>query len=429
MKVLRDYWLRWTGPLNQLPDSAAYLRAQFFNALLLTSLLLLLLLQIPAVLLGWHQDGPGRLIVILLSLLLLGGVYLMGRRGQLQEAAWVLVLGASAAIFGTTLLRGGDGINTLYYLSIMLVFVCLFFSLWWGVGVALLYVALMLLLPLLLPELSSGELLSGPVMFIAFHTAFIVAIASYRDLLEQNLNEQRQRYQEEIHRIKDEMMSVVAHDLKNPIGAILGYAELLEHFSNEALVKSYTQKIQHSADEMNALVTNVLELAQMETGRQIRQQPEPIHHFLQEVLKGHELHAQQKQIKLCYDDPPPSELHLLLDRTRFAQVVNNLLSNAIKYTPEGGEVHLRGFLQGAEFWLQVQDNGWGIPPEAQPRLFEKFYRVQNPSHPKTEGTGLGLAIVKAIVEQHGGQIAVESALNVGTTITIRLPQAALPPQT
>ncbi|NJL95228.1 MAG: cell wall metabolism sensor histidine kinase WalK [Anaerolineae bacterium] len=103
------------------------------------------------------------------------------------------------------------------------------------------------------------------------------------------------------------------------------------------------------------------------------------------------------------------------------QVLNNLLSNAIKYTPEGGNVTLGASQRQGRAIITISDTGYGIPADALPHLFEKFFRVKRPEHMAEKGTGLGLAIVKGIVEQHGGEIRVESTLGAGTSFSVLLP--------
>jgi len=111
------------------------------------------------------------------------------------------------------------------------------------------------------------------------------------------------------------------------------------------------------------------------------------------------------------------------DAERIEQVILNLVSNAVKYTPEGGNILVRsGHSTPDSVFVSVRDNGIGIPEEDQPRLFERFYRVEKARTSGTGGTGLGLAIAKELVEAHGGRIALRSKLNVGTLMVVELPR-------
>ena len=109
------------------------------------------------------------------------------------------------------------------------------------------------------------------------------------------------------------------------------------------------------------------------------------------------------------------------DRERIEQVVVNIMSNAMKYTPNGGKVCLRGKTDGEQLVISVADNGVGIPEEDQPRLFERFYRVDKARSRDKGGTGLGLAIAAEIIRYHHGSIGVDSRIDEGTTVTVRLP--------
>jgi len=112
---------------------------------------------------------------------------------------------------------------------------------------------------------------------------------------------------------------------------------------------------------------------------------------------------------------------LMANRTNMEEVLGNLISNAIKYSPEGGRVRISAAAEADGISLQVQDEGLGIPPEEQTRIFDRFYRVKNSQTRSITGTGLGLAIVKRIVEAHGGSISVKSTQNKGTTFKVQLP--------
>ena len=120
---------------------------------------------------------------------------------------------------------------------------------------------------------------------------------------------------------------------------------------------------------------------------------------------------------------PPSLPEIEADRERIEQVIMNIVSNAIKYTPDGGEISITAGTGKGTVWLQVADNGIGIPEKDLPRLFERFYRVDKARSRESGGTGLGLSIAKEILNQHGGDIVITSQYKEGTTVTITLPAA------
>jgi signal transduction histidine kinase len=128
---------------------------------------------------------------------------------------------------------------------------------------------------------------------------------------------------------------------------------------------------------------------------------------------AHELHLEAD----IADELPP----ILGDPNHLRRVFDNLLSNAFKYTNPGGQVKIKAWAEGAQLFVEVSDNGEGIPGPHLPRIFERFYQVTDSNKPRRKGTGLGLSLVKEIIEAHRGTISVHSKEGLGTTFTIRLP--------
>jgi len=238
------------------------------------------------------------------------------------------------------------------------------------------------------------------------------------------LREQDRAFYEELNHTKDLVVNMVSHDLKNPIGMIKGYVYLLRTHSSlkdtqDPMIQDALYYIEQGAENMLNLVTDLLDLAKIETGLAIQPVWTTMGAVVRPALDTLVYHAQQKNIDLRVDYPS-DELPIFADAARLSQVLTNLLSNGIKYTPQGGRVTLRGRLYADSLTFEIEDSGEGIPSEELPRLFEKFYRLK--SHAHLEGTGLGLAIVKAIVEGHEGQIEVESEIGKGTRFLLYLPQ-------
>lgn len=237
------------------------------------------------------------------------------------------------------------------------------------------------------------------------------------------LREQDRQYYEELGKMKDQFVTVASHDLKSPLALVRGYTELLGDFDfvrNDPEAKSYVEWILRGIVNMQRLITNLLDLARIETGHDLRLGPVPLAKFLSDCLANCTLKANEKHITLSFT-PPPADLIQVVDETKMAQVLDNLLSNALKYTPENGHVELSADIIEDQLVIRITDNGMGIPAAALPHLFERFYRVQYKDYMNNEGTGLGLSIVKAIVEQHGGKIWVESEEGSGSIFSITLP--------
>jgi signal transduction histidine kinase len=168
------------------------------------------------------------------------------------------------------------------------------------------------------------------------------------------------------------------------------------------------------------MATEFLDLARLESGRTgTRVSLFSIGLLVKECCQTFQARAAENEIDL-HLDLPGGFLDLEGDRDQIKQLILNLLSNAIKYNHPGGKVFLRGWDENEKVWLEIKDTGPGIPPEAIPRLFEKFYRVPD-LYPDRTGTGLGLSICKRIVENHGGSISVVSSVGVGTSFIVQLP--------
>jgi len=247
----------------------------------------------------------------------------------------------------------------------------------------------------------------------------------------QALREKEVAYLRHVNQLQDDLLRMASHDLKNPLGMLIGYLDVFTHSLEDRQVeliedeKDCLDAISRNADRMLRLVHDLLDLSQAESEIPMECAWVSASEYLKESLSNFTLVAQQKQVNLVFVQPQP-DFMLYLAPERFAHVMDNLLSNGIKYTPEGGTVKVSAESitdesLGHYAIIRIADTGLGIPEEAIPHLFEKFYRVNRPEHRAQPGTGLGMAIVKTVVEQHQGRISVESTLGQGTTITVLLP--------
>lgn len=237
------------------------------------------------------------------------------------------------------------------------------------------------------------------------------------------LHEQDRQQFEAIHRMKNEFIGTATHDLKNPLFLILGYVSLMESeetIATHPLGIQIIEGIRQGVEKMSNLVADMLDLMQLETGRQLERCSVLLSEFLQESIKGFDMLAAQKDITLSLLLPRQDVL-LSIDAKWMRRVMDNLISNAIKYTLPGGQIEVSGQVNSHYALLNVADTGLGIPEDALSHLFETFYRVNSPQHMEQAGTGLGLSIVRAIVEQHGGTIQVESEPGKGSLFSVALP--------
>ena len=237
------------------------------------------------------------------------------------------------------------------------------------------------------------------------------------------------RAAERAARARDELMAVVAHDLKDPLNTIqLALHVLLEDDGSadhggapRALERHALGSIQRASERMYRLIHDLLEVARADAGR-LGIQPAPADPtaLLREALELHCQVAAAKGITLeaMADEPLPN---VLADNERIAQVFSNLIGNALKFTPRGGRVSVRGWRATSSVRFAVEDTGPGILRDHQPHVFDRFWQAMNAPG---MGTGLGLSIAKTIVEGHGGTIGVESIPGQGSRFVFSLPIAA-----
>ncbi len=232
------------------------------------------------------------------------------------------------------------------------------------------------------------------------------------------LHEQAQQ----ANRMRKEMMAVVSHDLRNPLGAVSLRATAVERRAEragDAATVADAQAMQRSARQMERLVSDMLDLVAIEVGHlTIKPQPQKLCSLLAEVeemlVPLGEHHGVKVEVR-----PPASLVVLKGDRNRIVQVLSNLAGNAMKFTPTGGRVTVRAELEEGRVRLSVSDTGPGIHPEELPHIFDRYWRARGME--KMAGVGLGLAIVKGIVEAHGGSVRAESQPGEGSTFHVELP--------
>jgi PAS domain S-box-containing protein len=221
---------------------------------------------------------------------------------------------------------------------------------------------------------------------------------------------------------RDQMMAVVSHDLRNPLGTVSAAAELLLEIDlPEDKKEEQLQIIRRSSWRMNRLIQDLLDVSRIEaSGLTVEPEPNDVHPLIDEALESNSLRARELGIELV-GDVRPGLPRVLCDHGRVLQVISNLLENAFKHTSQGGRVTLSARATGSQVVITVRDTGDGIAPEDLARIFDRFWQAR--SHGRS-GAGLGLTIVKGIVEAHGGQVWVESEVGKGSAFHFTLPAHA-----
>lgn len=241
-------------------------------------------------------------------------------------------------------------------------------------------------------------------------------------------DEQRRNQQlRELDRMKDELVALVSHELRNPLGTIAAYTEmLLDDPDLDPMHRSLIRVIDKHGRHMHDLVDDLLDLARLDAGQMaVERRPVPLARAVRECTDDRQPAADAKQLTIVVDVDRHLPVHA--DPARLRQALDNLVCNAVKYTPAGGTITISGRpgeLPSGEpaAELRVTDSGIGIPAEQYPQLFKRFFRGSNAVSQGIKGTGLGLTITRAIVDAHGGTIGAAPAVpGPGTTFTLHLP--------
>jgi len=227
----------------------------------------------------------------------------------------------------------------------------------------------------------------------------------------------------EADQIKTQLVSMVAHELKSPLTSIYGFSELLmDSATDKRQMKEYIQVIQSESKRLTEFVNKFLDLSRLESGKvTVKMVPFDFRQLAIQVAESFRAQLDRKEMRLIAELPETLPM-AFGDQNMVEQVLVNLISNAIKYSPRLSKIGIEATSKDRELMVHIIDNGYGIPKEALPHIFEKFYRVPDmENRQEAEGSGLGLSLVKEIVERHGGHVRVKSKLGVGSVFSFSLP--------
>ena len=283
-------------------------------------------------------------------------------------------------------------------------------------------------------QLADGEVLSticnaAPIRdrsgSIAGAISAFVDISALKSLREEV--DRRRKQADDVSLKKARFLAAVAHDVRNPANAIALLSELLRRSAGDPAqaeeIPEIANELEKSAVNMVQLVTDVLELSRLDLGRmELYESDIELGKWMEEQCKQLQVQAAKKGLELeC--TPPQGNVHLRVDKARFARVLGSLVGNAIKFT-EKGKVEVEASVQpDRTLRVTVTDTGVGIPPEKLGEIFDEFVQLRSPQRQKTGGSGMGLAIAKRLVELIGGTIEVASEPGKGSTFSFTLPAA------
>lgn len=245
---------------------------------------------------------------------------------------------------------------------------------------------------------------------------FLGAIANVRDITEQKKEEE----------LQNTFISVISHELKTPVSIIKGYASTLRREDatwSEATLRDGLLVIEEEADRVARQIQDLLDVSRLAAGgMRLDLSDWQLKPLAEEVVRGFATQTDDRfEFQLRFEDTMPP-VHA--DYERIRMVLTNLVSNAVKYSPDGGIIRIGARAEDRHALIYVSDQGIGVPPEEQDKLFHRFYRVDNRLRRSTQGAGLGLYLSRSIVEAHGGRIWVESVVGKGSRFLFTLPLGA-----
>ena len=229
-----------------------------------------------------------------------------------------------------------------------------------------------------------------------------------------------------LNEIRAKFMSIVAHDLRQPLSSIQGFTSVLMMDNPQGggnNDQTALNNILKATDNMNMLMADLMDISMIESGRfKMDAQPFNFNALLNDVIALQAVNAQKKGIFLQKCEYP-ADVTVVADRFRISQVINNLIGNAIKFSPQGGCIEARFYVLNGQLTFKVSDNGPGLLHGEKSKIFQKFHQSDNDRTLKKQGWGLGLAIAQEIINAHGGEIGVVSpGLGQGSVFWFTIPQ-------
>ncbi len=274
-------------------------------------------------------------------------------------------------------------------------------------------------------EKKSMKLAAADYLVKGSFNAELLARTLYYSLERKQFEEQRLKYLIELNRAKDEFISLASHQLRTPATGVKQYLGMvLEGFVGDLTdtQRSVLEKANESNERQLRIVSDLLKVAQVDAGKvRLRKTDVDVITLINDVIKE-QRETFKKRRQTVEFRPAPGDLMLHFDRDTIRMVIENLLDNASKYSGEDKKVVVKLAEHAHEAQIAIIDNGVGIKPEDQDRLFEKFSRIENPLSTQVGGTGLGLYWAKKIIDLHQGSLTLESAAGKGTKFTIHLPK-------
>jgi PAS domain S-box-containing protein len=232
-----------------------------------------------------------------------------------------------------------------------------------------------------------------------------------------------------IERMKTAFVSTVSHELRTPLTSIKGFISTLlsdvDGYYDHDTQREFYQIIDTECDRLTRLISDLLNVSRIEAGRALDLNPKPMElpNLVDKVVTAQKSYTHKHTFAVDLAECFPS---IIADEDKVDQILTNLTNNAIKYSPDGGQITIKGRYDNGEITVSILDQGMGIPKDHLAKVFDRFHRIDNRDTREVGGTGIGLYLVKHLVEAHGGKIWVESEVGKGSNFSFILPK--IPPQ-
>ena len=267
-------------------------------------------------------------------------------------------------------------------------------------------------------ELENGRIVLVHLAPVIHQSDFLGTVSIFRDITREV----------EVDRLKSEFVATVSHELRTPMTAIKGYVDILIMGAAGSLNENqvhFLDVVRNNIERLNILVSDLLDISRIESGRvQLEQRSVDLYEIAEEVVAETLRRSQNESKPIALSlDGQKNLPQVVGDSGRVRQILSNLVSNAYNYTPENGTIHVNIHQENGDIQVDVQDNGIGIKPDDQARIFDRFFRGEHPLVLATPGTGLGLPIVRQLIEMHNGRIWMKSSgvPGEGSTFSFTLP--------
>lgn len=267
-----------------------------------------------------------------------------------------------------------------------------------------------------------------PILLVGMVVAFLVSVtiaARFSDHIASDEMKRQMELMEKDKKIRQEFFSNASHELKTPITSVRGYAELLcqDFAQDETTRKDFLSRILKEVEHMTSLIDDILMISRLETkDAEVTLSRVSLKKVLEEVLESMEPQAASCEVTISGEC---EDIFLQASLQQMRELLQNLISNGIKYNHPGGHVHTRVWKKPGAVYIEVSDDGVGIEPEDQERVFERFFRVDKGRSRKMGGTGLGLSIVKHIAAYYGGNVKLTSEPGKGSCFLVEIPLSGI----